>query len=74
MTDIDKRLDSVSHRLNAKLQDLEMTIAKWSEYYKRLNNFCDWLNEKEDKLTEVYENKQDSPENQLKKSEVGRAV
>ena len=72
MTDIDKRLDGVSHRLNAKLSDLEMTIAKWSEYYKRLNNFCDWLNEKEDKLNEVYENKQETPENQLKKSEVGK--
>ena len=71
MTDIDKRLDSVAHRLNAKLADLEMTIAKWNEYYKRLNNFCDWLNEKECKLNEVYENKQETPENQLKKSEVG---
>ena len=72
MTDIDKRLDSVAHRLNAKLADLEMTIAKWNEYYKRLNNFCDWLNEKEGKLNEVYENKEETPENQLKKSEVGK--
>nr|KAG5692778.1 hypothetical protein BaRGS_009394 [Batillaria attramentaria] len=69
MTDIDKRLDSVAHRLNAKLADLEMTIAKWSEYYKRLNNFCDWLNEKETKLNDVYDNKQETPENQLKKAE-----
>lgn len=70
MTDIDKRLDSVSHRLNAKLSDLESTIAKWTEYYKRLNNFCDWLNEKESKLNEIYENKQDTPEVQLQKAEV----
>ncbi|XP_076442566.1 muscle-specific protein 300 kDa-like isoform X3 [Babylonia areolata] len=69
MTDIDKRLDGVGHRLNAKLADLEMTIAKWSEYYKRLNNFCDWLNEKEGKLNEVYENKKETPENQLRKAE-----
>ncbi|CAL1544282.1 unnamed protein product [Lymnaea stagnalis] len=69
MTDIDKKLESVSHRLNAKLSDLEATIAKWSEYYKRLNNFCDWLNEKETKLNEIYDNKQDSPDTQLKKAE-----
>ncbi|XP_025103982.1 nesprin-1-like isoform X4 [Pomacea canaliculata] len=69
MSDIDRRLESVAHRLNAKLADLEMTIAKWNEYYKRLNNFCDWLNEKEAKLTEVYENKKETPENQLKKAE-----
>ena len=70
MTDIDQRLDGVGRRLNAKLSDLEMTIAKWSEYYKRLNNFCDWLNEKESKLNEVYENKKETPENQLRKAEV----
>ena len=70
MTDIDKRLDSVSVRLNAKLGDLESTIAKWTEYYKRLNHFCDWLNEKEAKLNEVYENKSDSPEQQLDKAKV----
>ncbi|KAH9507324.1 hypothetical protein Btru_056910, partial [Bulinus truncatus] len=56
-------------RLNAKLSDLEATITKWSEYYKRLNNFCDWLNEKEAKLNEIYENKQDSPDTQLHKAE-----
>ena len=70
MTDIDKRLDNVSVRLNAKLADLEATIAKWTEYYKRLNHFCDWLNEKEAKLNEVYENKTDSPETQLTKAKV----
>ncbi|XP_035824390.1 nesprin-1 [Aplysia californica] len=69
MTDIDKKLENISHRLNAKLVDLESTIAKWSEYYKRLNSFCDWLNEKETKLNEIYENKQDSPETQLQKAE-----
>ncbi|KAK7104412.1 hypothetical protein V1264_019133 [Littorina saxatilis] len=69
MSDMDKRLDGVAHRLNAKLGDLEMTIAKWGEYYKRLNNFGDWLNEKEGKLNDVYDNKQETPENQLKKSE-----
>uniref|UniRef100_A0A2C9KCB0 Calponin-homology (CH) domain-containing protein n=1 Tax=Biomphalaria glabrata TaxID=6526 RepID=A0A2C9KCB0_BIOGL len=69
ITDIDRKLESVSHRLNAKLSDLEATITKWSEYYKRLNNFCDWLNEKETKLNEVYENKQDSPDTQLQKAE-----
>lgn len=70
MTEISKRLDKISHRLNTKLTDLEATIFKWSEYYKRLNNFCDWLNEKEERLNEVYENKQDSPEVQLQKAEV----
>lgn len=70
MTDIDKRLDSVSVRLNAKLGDLESTIAKWTEYYQRLHHFCDWLNEKEAKLNEVYENKSDSPEQQLEKAKV----
>ncbi|KAL3874933.1 hypothetical protein ACJMK2_037885 [Sinanodonta woodiana] len=68
MTDIDKRLENVSVRLNAKLADLEATIAKWTEYYKRLNNFCDWLNEKEQKLNEVYENKNDTPDQQLEKA------
>ncbi|GFR66525.1 nesprin-1, partial [Elysia marginata] len=70
MTDIDKKLENVSYRLNAKLTDLEATIAKWNEYYKRLNNFCDWLNEKEAKLAEIYDNKQDSPEEQLQKAEL----
>lgn len=70
MSDIDKRLENVSVRLNAKLADLEATIAKWSEYYKRLNNFCDWLNVKETRLNEVYENKRDLPEQQLTKAEV----
>ena len=70
MADIDKRLDSVAQRLNAKLADLEVAIAKWTEYYKRLNNFCEWLNEKESKLNEVFENKEDTPENQLQKAEV----
>ncbi|KAK3089398.1 hypothetical protein FSP39_003323 [Pinctada imbricata] len=69
MSDIDKRLDNVSVRLNAKLADLEATIAKWTEYYKRLNQFCNWLNEKEAKLNEVYENKTDSPETQLGKAQ-----
>lgn len=70
MTDMDKRLENVSVRLNAKLNDLEATIAKWTEYYKRLNHFCDWLNEKEAKLNNVYENKSDSPEQQLEKAKV----
>ena len=70
MTDIDKKLENVAYRLNAKLTDLEATIAKWNEYYKRLNNFCDWLNEKEAKLAEIYDNKQDTPEEQLQKAEV----
>ncbi|XP_076463750.1 muscle-specific protein 300 kDa-like isoform X7 [Babylonia areolata] len=69
VTDMDRRLDSVGERLNAKLADLEMAIAKWNEYYKRLNNFCDWLNQQEAKLTEVLDNKQDTPDEQLKKSE-----
>ncbi|GFO48198.1 nesprin-1, partial [Plakobranchus ocellatus] len=69
MTDMDKKLENVAYRLNAKLSDLEATIAKWNEYYKRLNNFCDWLNEKEAKLAEIYDNKQDSPEEQLQKAE-----
>ncbi|KAL5008450.1 hypothetical protein ScPMuIL_014031 [Solemya velum] len=68
MTDIDKRLDNVSLRLNAKLTDLEATIAKWTEYYKRLNNFCDWLNGRETKLSDVYEDKQHTPEEQLMKA------
>ena len=71
MTDIDKRLDNVSVRLNAKLGDLEATIAKWTEYYKRLNHFCDWLNQKEDKLNDVYEDKTSSPEEQLDQARVG---
>ena len=70
MTDIDKRLDNVSVRLNAKLADLESTIAKWTEYYKRLNHFCDWLNEKEEKLNEVYEDKTSTPEEQLDQARV----
>ena len=70
MTDIDKRLDNVSVRLNAKLGDLEATIAKWTEYYKRLNHFCDWLNQKEDKLNDVYEDKTSSPEEQLDQARV----
>lgn len=70
MTDIDKRLDNVSVRLNAKLADLEATIAKWTEYYKRLNHFCDWLNEKEEKLNDVNENKTSSPEEKLDQSKV----
>ncbi|KAL8590280.1 hypothetical protein ACOMHN_006396 [Nucella lapillus] len=69
MKDIDRRLDGVADRLNAKLADLEMAIAKWNEYYKCLNNFCDWLNQEEAKLNEVLENKEDSPEEQLRKSE-----
>ena len=74
MTDIDKKLENISHRLNAKLSDLESTIAKWSEYYKRLNSFCEWLNEKETKLNEIYENKRDSPETQLQKAEVNSQI
>lgn len=70
ITDIDKRLGGVSIRLNAKLSDLEATIAKWSEYYKRLNNFCDWLYVKETDLNEVYENTQDLPDQQLSKAKV----
>jgi SMC interacting uncharacterized protein involved in chromosome segregation len=70
MTDIDKRLDNVSVRLNAKLADLEATIAKWTEYYKRLTHFCDWLNEKEEKLNYVYENKTSTPEDQLEQAKV----
>ena len=72
MTEIDKRLDNVSVRLNSKLADLEAAIAKWTEYYKRLNHFCDWLNEKETKLNEVYEKKSDAPEEQLTKAKVRR--
>jgi len=71
MTDIDKRLDNVAVRLNAKLQDLEATIAKWTEYYKRLNHFCDWLNEKEEKLNAVHDNKTNTPEEKLEQAKVG---
>lgn len=70
VVDFDKKLDSVSHRLNAKLEDLETTVTRWNDFYKRLNHFSDWLNEKEAKLNEVYENKDDSPELQLQKAEV----
>ena len=70
VSDIDKRLQNVSVRLNAKLADLEGTIAKWSDYYKRLNNFSDWLNQKESSLNQVYEEKKDLPEEQLSKAEV----
>lgn len=70
ITDIDARLENISHRADAKVTDLEATHGKWSEYYKRLNHFCDWLNEKESMLNEVYENKLDSPESQLQKAEV----
>lgn len=59
MIDIDKRFDSVFVRFSVKFGDLEFIIVKWIEYYKRLNYFCDWLNEKEVKLNEVYENKFD---------------
>ncbi|XP_041351119.1 nesprin-1-like [Gigantopelta aegis] len=69
VSDIDKRLQNVSVRLNAKLADLEGTIAKWSDYYKRLNNFNDWLNQKESNLNQVYEEKKDLPEEQLSKAE-----
>ncbi|KAK6181528.1 hypothetical protein SNE40_009363 [Patella caerulea] len=69
ISDIDVKLENVSKRLNAKLADLETTIAKWSEYYKRLSHFCDWLNEREANLNEVYENKHDSPEQKLNKAE-----
>lgn len=70
ISEIDKRLDNVSTRLNAKLADLEATIAKWTEYYKRLNNFCEWLNTKESNLNDVFENKSAQPEEQLDKANV----
>ncbi|ESO86156.1 hypothetical protein LOTGIDRAFT_167389 [Lottia gigantea] len=69
VSDIDVKLDNIAKRLNAKLADLETTISKWAEYYKRLNHFCDWLNERESNLNEVYENKGDSPEQKLEKAE-----
>lgn len=70
ISEIDKRLDNVSTRLNAKLADLEATIAKWTEYYKRLSNFCEWLNTKESNLNDVFENKSAQPEEQLDKANV----
>ncbi|BFZ08024.1 hypothetical protein BsWGS_11063 [Bradybaena similaris] len=69
ITDMNCRLENISHRADAKVTDLEASHGKWSEYYKRLHHFCDWLNEKESMLNEVYENKLDSPESQLQKAE-----
>ncbi|KAH3752028.1 hypothetical protein DPMN_186636 [Dreissena polymorpha] len=41
---------------------------------ERLNHFCDWLNEKEEKLNAVNEDKTNSPEKKLEQAKVGLAI
>lgn len=69
MVSINRDVDSLKDKTKSRIDELHEIDRRWNDFYQQLDQFAEWLNEKESDLADVHHSDV-SPQEQLSQAEV----
>jgi hypothetical protein len=62
-------MQTLASRLTGRVTELQQADSKWTEFYTQMNQFSDWLGEKEVELKEIQQSEA-TPDQQFNQNKV----